>query len=58
MIEKWLKFTHYLGLAQRSTDSWGWMGITDITAFRVEGLRFDGIKETAFEKGIQSIEID
>ncbi len=35
----------------------GFLGITDITTFRVEGQRIDGIKETAFEKGVESIEI-
>lgn len=35
----------------------GFLGITDITTFRVEGQRIDGIKETAFKKGIESIEI-
>ncbi|MGN7787349.1 FMN-dependent NADH-azoreductase [Niabella sp. 22666] len=36
----------------------GFLGITDISIFRVEGLRIDGVKETAYEKGIASIEID
>ena len=36
----------------------GFLGITDISFFRVEGLRIDGVKETAYEKGIASIEID
>ncbi|WP_259014226.1 FMN-dependent NADH-azoreductase [Emticicia fluvialis] len=36
----------------------GLLGITDVTFVRVEGLRFDGIKETAFEKGVESIAID
>lgn len=35
----------------------GFLGITDITTFRVEGQRIEGIKETAFEKGVESIEI-
>ena len=35
----------------------GWMGIIDITAFRVEGIRFVG-EEAAFKKGIESILID
>lgn len=35
----------------------GFLGISDITTFRVEGQRIDGIKETAFEKGVESIEI-
>ena len=36
----------------------GWIGITDIRVFRVEGLRYEGIKEKAFEKGVESILID
>jgi FMN-dependent NADH-azoreductase len=36
----------------------GWIGITDVSVFRVEGLRYDGIKEKAFEKGVESIMID
>ena len=35
----------------------GWMGMTDITAFRAEGIRFVG-EEAAFKKGIDSILID
>lgn len=35
----------------------GWMGITDITAFRAEGIRFVG-EEAAFKKSIESILID
>jgi FMN-dependent NADH-azoreductase len=35
----------------------GWMGMTDITAFRAEGIRFVG-EEAAFQKGIESILID
>jgi len=35
----------------------GFLGITDITFFRAEGLRINGIKETAFKKGVDSIEI-
>jgi len=34
------------------------LGITDITFIRAEGLRLAGIKETAFEKGVESISID
>ena len=34
----------------------GWMGMTDITAFRAEGIRFTG-EEAAFQKGIDSIVI-
>lgn len=36
----------------------GFLGITDVSIFRVEGLRIDGVKETAFDKGVASIEID
>jgi FMN-dependent NADH-azoreductase len=36
----------------------GLLGITDVSIVRAEGLRIDGIKETAFEKGVQSIVID
>lgn len=35
----------------------GFLGITDISFFRAEGLRIEGVKETAFEKGVQSIAI-
>jgi len=33
------------------------MGMTDITAFRAEGIRFVG-EETAIKKGIESIIIE
>lgn len=33
----------------------GFLGITDINIIRAEGLRIDGVKETAFEKGVESI---
>lgn len=36
----------------------GFLGITDVTIIRAEGLRIDGIKETAFEKGVESIVVD
>jgi FMN-dependent NADH-azoreductase len=36
----------------------GFLGITDVTLIRAEGLIIDGIKETAFEKGVESIVID
>lgn len=36
----------------------GLLGITDVSFVRAEGLRLDGIKETAFEKGVESIAID
>lgn len=36
----------------------GFLGITDITFIRAEGLRIEGIKETAFAKGVESIAID
>ena len=32
------------------------MGLTDITTYRVEGLSIPGIQDTAFEKAIKSIE--
>lgn len=36
----------------------GWIGMKDITVFRVEGLRYPGIQEAAaLEKGIESIAI-
>ena len=36
----------------------GFLGITDVTIVRAEGLRIEGIKETAFEKGVESVVID
>ena len=36
----------------------GFLGIIDISIIRVEGLKIDGIKEVAFEKGVESIAID
>lgn len=36
----------------------GFLGMTDLTVFRAEGLKVPGIKETALEKGIESIVID
>ncbi len=36
----------------------GFLGITDISFVRAEGLRLPGIKETAFERGVESIVID
>ncbi len=35
----------------------GFLGITDVSFFRAEGLRIEGVKETAFEKSVQSIAI-
>jgi len=35
----------------------GFLGITDVTTFRVEGLGIPNVKETAFEKGVESIAI-
>jgi FMN-dependent NADH-azoreductase len=35
----------------------GFLGMTDITVFRVEGLAIPGIQETALEKGIERIAI-
>ncbi|WP_276381945.1 FMN-dependent NADH-azoreductase [Flavobacterium sp. H4147] len=36
----------------------GFLGMTDLTAFRAEGLKVSGIKELAMEKAIKSIVID
>ncbi|MEJ5993798.1 NAD(P)H-dependent oxidoreductase [Pedobacter sp. Du54] len=36
----------------------GFLGMTDVTVFRVEGTNVPGIKEGALEKGINSIVID
>ncbi|ACU60189.1 FMN-dependent NADH-azoreductase [Chitinophaga pinensis] len=36
----------------------GLLGMTDVTVFRVEGVKLPGIKEHALEKGIASIHID
>lgn len=36
----------------------GFIGVTDIDIIRAEGLKINGIKETAFEKGVESIAID
>lgn len=36
----------------------GFLGMTDVTVFRAEGLKVPGVKETALEKGIGSIVID
>ena len=36
----------------------GFLGVKDISFVRAEGLRLEGIKETAFEKGVASIAID
>jgi len=36
----------------------GFLGVTDVTIIRAEGLRIEGIKETAFEKGVESISVD
>ena len=36
----------------------GFLGMTDITVFRVEGTNIPGIKEGALEKGLNSILID
>ncbi len=36
----------------------GFIGLTDITIFRVEGSGVPGVRETALEKGIKSIRID
>lgn len=36
----------------------GFLGITDLTVFRAEGLKVPGVKEYAMEKAIESIKID
>ncbi len=36
----------------------GLLGMTDVTVFRVEGVKLTGVKEHALEKGIASIYID
>lgn len=36
----------------------GFLGMTDLKVFRAEGLKVPGIKDYAFEKAIQSIEIE
>lgn len=36
----------------------GFLGMTDLTAFRVEGVKVPGVKEHAMEKAIDSIIID
>lgn len=36
----------------------GFLGMTDLTVFRAEGLKVPGVKETAIEDAIDSIKID
>lgn len=36
----------------------GFLGMTDLTVFRAEGLKVPGVKEYALEKAIKSIKID
>lgn len=36
----------------------GFLGMTDLTVFRAEGVKVEGVKEQALEKGIESIYID
>jgi FMN-dependent NADH-azoreductase len=36
----------------------GFLGMTDLTVFRAEGLKVPGVKENAMEKAIESIKID
>jgi FMN-dependent NADH-azoreductase len=36
----------------------GFIGLTDVTIFRVEGSNIPGVKETALEKGISSIHLN
>lgn len=40
------------------TNFLGFLGMTDLTVFRAEGLKVPGIKEHAMEKAIDSISID
>jgi FMN-dependent NADH-azoreductase len=35
----------------------GFMGMTDVTTFRVEGIMIPGVQDTALEKAIQSIRV-
>ncbi|WP_315816769.1 NAD(P)H-dependent oxidoreductase [Paraflavitalea speifideaquila] len=35
----------------------GFMGITDITTYRVEGVGMPGIMETALQKGLESVAV-
>jgi FMN-dependent NADH-azoreductase len=36
----------------------GFVGMSDISVFRIEGLKIPGVQETAIEKGLESISID
>ncbi len=36
----------------------GFLGMTDLTVFRAEGLKVPGVKEHAFKKAVDSIKID
>lgn len=36
----------------------GFLGVTDISFVRAEGLKIAGVKETAFEKGVESVIVD
>jgi FMN-dependent NADH-azoreductase len=36
----------------------GFIGLTDITVFRVEGSAIPGVQDTALEKGIGSIHLN
>jgi FMN-dependent NADH-azoreductase len=36
----------------------GFLGMTDLTVFRAEGLKVPGVKELAMERAIESIKID
>lgn len=36
----------------------GFLGMTDVTTFRIEGQKVPGVMETAVEKGLESITID
>lgn len=36
----------------------GFIGMTDVSVFRIEGIKVPGVQDTAFEKGLNSILID
>ena len=36
----------------------GFLGMTDLTVFRAEGINIPGLKESALEKGIAAINIE
>jgi FMN-dependent NADH-azoreductase len=34
----------------------GFLGMTDVTAFRVEGVKIPGVQESAFEKAVEAVD--